>query len=59
MGLQGDIINNNIIDKGHCYVQGDESFHSIDSRNYGQFSLGLVVGKPVFILYPFNRISSL
>ena len=58
-GLWGDTVNGVYVDRGHCYVQGDETFHSIDSREYGQISLGLLVGKGVAIVYPFDRIQKL
>ncbi|EOQ99256.1 hypothetical protein J056_002381 [Wallemia ichthyophaga EXF-994] len=56
IGLYGDTINDSYVDRGHCYVQGDETFHSIDSRQYGQISLGTIIGKGIAIVYPFDRL---
>ncbi|KAI9298676.1 putative peptidase, partial [Neoconidiobolus thromboides FSU 785] len=43
------------IPKGHCWVEGDESFHSNDSNSFGPVPLGLITSKVSFIVYPFDR----
>ncbi|KAK6465497.1 peptidase S24/S26A/S26B/S26C [Scheffersomyces coipomensis] len=64
LGIQGDIINaksppypksQTKIPRNHVWVEGDNSFHSIDSNNFGPISQGLVIGKVIYILWPLNR----
>ncbi|PVZ96617.1 hypothetical protein BB558_007468 [Smittium angustum] len=69
IGLPGDIIepiqvhnkSHKLPDKlkipeGHCWVEGDEGFHSIDSNTFGYIPLGLVHGRASFVLYPFSNM---
>lgn len=42
------------IPTNHLWVEGD-NIHSVDSNEFGPVSLGLVLGKANFILYPFYR----
>lgn len=66
VGLQGDVIiprnksyprNQALIPRNHLWVEGDNSFHSIDSNDFGPISQGLVVGKVVSIIWPFGRFN--
>ncbi|KAK6197461.1 peptidase S24/S26A/S26B/S26C [Scheffersomyces amazonensis] len=43
------------VPRNHVWVEGDNSFHSIDSNNFGPVSQGLVVGKVVFVIWPLSR----
>ncbi|CAK9441486.1 uncharacterized protein LODBEIA_P53540 [Lodderomyces beijingensis] len=43
------------IPRNHLWVEGDNSFHSIDSNEFGPISKGLVVGKVVYIIWPASR----
>ncbi|OLY83415.1 Mitochondrial inner membrane protease subunit 2 [Smittium mucronatum] len=43
------------IPSGHCWVEGDEGFHSIDSNSFGYVPLGLVIGRASFVVYPFSN----
>ncbi|CAI2169492.1 1798_t:CDS:2 [Funneliformis geosporum] len=45
------------IPKGHCWVEGDEIFHSKDSNEYGPVPLALINAKVSYILWPFSRFS--
>ncbi|KAJ1654086.1 hypothetical protein IWQ61_005924 [Dispira simplex] len=40
------------IPKGHCWVEGDESFHSTDSNQFGPIPLGLVQGQVRYVVWP-------
>ncbi|KAG2171407.1 hypothetical protein INT43_009068 [Umbelopsis isabellina] len=43
------------VPKGHCWVEGDESFHSRDSNFFGAVPLGLISSKVTYILWPLSR----
>ncbi|PVU91671.1 hypothetical protein BB561_004264 [Smittium simulii] len=43
------------IPEGHCWIEGDEGFHSFDSNSFGYVPLGLIQSKVSFVLYPFYR----
>jgi len=45
------------IPKGHCWVEGDDAFHSKDSNEYGPLPLALINAKVSYILWPFSRFS--
>ncbi|PVV04955.1 hypothetical protein BB560_000531 [Smittium megazygosporum] len=66
IGLPGSLItptNNSqfpskspiVIPAGHCWIEGDEGFHSVDSNSFGYVPLGLIHGRVSFVLYPFSR----
>ncbi|ORY69321.1 signal peptidase, partial [Leucosporidium creatinivorum] len=40
------------IPAGHCWVEGDERYHSRDSNAYGPIPLGLVNARVVGVLWP-------
>lgn len=42
------------VPKGHLWVEGD-NFHSIDSRNFGPISDGLVIGRVSCVIWPPSR----
>lgn len=67
VGLQGDVIiprskayprAQALIPRNHLWVEGDNSFHSIDSNDFGPISQGLVVGKVISVLWPFGRFNT-
>ncbi|KAJ4972078.1 hypothetical protein NE237_005177 [Protea cynaroides] len=43
------------IPEGHCWVEGDNSASSLDSRSYGPIPLGLVEGRVTHIIWPPQR----
>ncbi|KAJ2834396.1 hypothetical protein GGI24_000401 [Coemansia furcata] len=43
------------VPKGHCWVEGDESFHSGDSSSFGPVSLGLIRGRALTPVWPPSR----
>lgn len=64
VGLQGDTISTNsppypkpqlTVPRNHLWVEGDNSFHSIDSNDFGAISQALVIGKVVSIIWPMSR----
>jgi signal peptidase I len=44
-----------VVPRDHFYAMGDNSPQSSDSRNWGGVPARDVVGKPLFIYYPFTR----
>ncbi|CAG8516763.1 3582_t:CDS:2 [Paraglomus brasilianum] len=44
------------IPKGHCWIEGDENFHSKDSNIYGPVPLGLITAKVTHIVWPLSRL---
>jgi inner membrane protease subunit 2 len=59
-GLTGDWTRHGqVVPKGHVWVEGDEPYHSIDSRQFGPVPVGLIVAKIPFILFPMNRFGLL
>lgn len=66
IGVQGDLVKprdltypkeSTQIPRNHLWVEGDNSFHSIDSNNFGPISQALVVGKVAAIIWPLLRLS--
>lgn len=43
------------LDKGSCWVEGDNARNSLDSNAYGPISLGLVVGTASHVIWPPER----
>ncbi|SAM01568.1 hypothetical protein [Absidia glauca] len=43
------------VPKGHCWVEGDEAFHSKDSNSFGTVPIGLINAKVTRILWPPSR----
>ncbi|KAI8337516.1 peptidase S24/S26A/S26B/S26C, partial [Chlamydoabsidia padenii] len=43
------------VPKGHCWVEGDEAFHSKDSNSFGTVPVGLINAKVTRILWPPSR----
>ncbi|KAL6133085.1 hypothetical protein ACLB2K_065322 [Fragaria x ananassa] len=64
-GLPGDWIGNRKsydvvkVPEGHCWVEGDNSSSSMDSRTFGTIPLGLIQGKVTHIVWPPQRIGCL
>ncbi|KAJ1941474.1 hypothetical protein EC988_006748, partial [Linderina pennispora] len=46
------------VPKGHCWVEGDESFHSGDSNSFGPIPLALVKGKATRVVWPPQRFGT-
>lgn len=44
------------IREGHCWVEGDNSASSLDSRSFGPVPLGLARGRVTHIVWPPHRI---
>jgi len=44
------------IQSGHCFILGDNAYHSTDSRHFGPIPLGLVTDRVVLRVWPPNRI---
>ncbi|VEU23224.1 DEKNAAC104359 [Brettanomyces naardenensis] len=44
-----------LVPVNHLWVEGD-NIHSIDSNTYGPISSGLIIGKAVYIIWPWTRI---
>jgi signal peptidase I len=59
-GLEGDWMfyrnRHATVPTGHVWVQADESFRGMDSRDFGPLPRGLIWGKAIAIIYPLNRI---
>ncbi|KAI5119894.1 hypothetical protein M0805_003698 [Coniferiporia weirii] len=47
------------IPDGHIWVEGDESFRTLDSNTFGPVASMLVDARLVYILWPFNRFGPL
>nr|XP_040566642.1 mitochondrial inner membrane protease subunit 2-like [Lepeophtheirus salmonis] len=47
------------IERGYCWVEGDNSLNSIDSTKYGQIPVGLIFGKATRVLWPPNKFRTL
>ncbi|MBW0494096.1 hypothetical protein O181_033811 [Austropuccinia psidii MF-1] len=63
IALEGDLVRGRIynsgklvkIPSGHCWVEGDDGFHSRDSNTYGPIPLGLVTSKVTMLVWPISR----
>nr|CCA24624.1 PREDICTED: mitochondrial inner membrane protease subunit 1like putative [Albugo laibachii Nc14] len=42
------------VPKGHVWVEGDNSFVSVDSRHFGSVPKALIRGRVLFVIYPFS-----
>ncbi|XP_047971483.1 mitochondrial inner membrane protease subunit 2 [Salvia hispanica] len=61
VGLPGDWIDLPSLDtvrvpEGHCWVVGDNSACSLDSRSFGLIPLGLICGRVTHTVWPPHRI---
>ncbi|GAA5905219.1 endopeptidase catalytic subunit [Sporobolomyces salmoneus] len=43
------------VPQGHCWIEGDEQFHSRDSNTFGPVPLGCVESRVDWILWPLSR----
>lgn len=66
IGVEGDIVKTLgykksfvKIPKGHCWVEGDNHSHSLDSNHFGPIPLGLVIAKASHIIWPPSQFSKL
>lgn len=62
IGLAGDIVaphghKKDIVQipEGHCWIEGDDLSHSMDSNTFGPVSIGLVTAKATYIIWPPSR----
>ncbi|KAK9291262.1 hypothetical protein L1049_009450 [Liquidambar formosana] len=46
------------VPEGHCWVEGDNSASSLDSRSFGPIPLGLVRGRVTHIVWPPQRVGA-
>ncbi|KAI8391161.1 peptidase S24/S26A/S26B/S26C [Radiomyces spectabilis] len=46
------------VPKGHCWVEGDEAFHSRDSNSFGTVPMALITAKVTHILWPPSRFGA-
>ena len=53
---QGSFVD---VPEGFCWVESDEPHVGIDSRHFGPVPLGLVKGKAIALIYPFDRMKLL
>ncbi|KAJ8616953.1 hypothetical protein MRB53_013139 [Persea americana] len=44
------------IPQGHCWVEGDNSTHSLDSRSFGPIPLALIQGRVSHVIWPPQRM---
>lgn len=44
-----------IVPKGHVWVEGDNKHNSTDSNMYGPIPIGLIRGRLLFRIYPFDE----
>ena len=44
---------------GHCWIEGDERFHTRDSNTFGPVPLGLIESKVEYIVWPPRSVRSL
>uniref|UniRef100_A0A0A9W6C1 Mitochondrial inner membrane protease subunit 2 n=1 Tax=Lygus hesperus TaxID=30085 RepID=A0A0A9W6C1_LYGHE len=47
------------VPKGHTWVEGDNTFHSYDSRLLGPIPLGLMLGKATHVVWPPHKFSKI
>ncbi|XVF55102.1 hypothetical protein PTKIN_Ptkin06aG0009400 [Pterospermum kingtungense] len=63
VGLPGDRVGTHYdmvkIPDGHCWVEGDNSSSSVDSRSFGPVPLGLINGRATHVVWPPHRIGSI
>ena len=43
------------IPKGHCWVEGDHTGHSLDSNFFGPLAIGLITARATIIVWPPSR----
>ncbi|KAK1426955.1 hypothetical protein QVD17_15637 [Tagetes erecta] len=60
VAMEGDYISDTKgamkVPEGHCWVEGDNSAFSSDSRIYGPVPLGLIRGRVTHVIWPLERI---
>ncbi|XP_076927979.1 uncharacterized protein LOC143591750 [Bidens hawaiensis] len=60
VAMEGDYISDTSgakkVPEGHCWVEGDNSAFSSDSRTYGPIPLGLIQGRVTHVIWPPERI---
>lgn len=60
VAMEGDYISNvngaSKVPEGHCWVEGDNSASSFDSRSFGPIPLGLIHGRVTHVIWPPQRI---
>ncbi|KAL9071912.1 MAG: hypothetical protein Q9157_005296 [Trypethelium eluteriae] len=48
-----------LVPYGHIWVEGDNWRKTRDSNDYGPISKALIIGKPKYIIWPWNRMGAL
>ncbi|XP_032228729.1 mitochondrial inner membrane protease subunit 2 isoform X1 [Nematostella vectensis] len=43
------------IPRGHCWIEGDNSNHSMDSNTFGPVPVGLIQAKATHVVWPYRR----
>lgn len=60
-GIPGDKIrkgfSSQVVPKGHVWLEGDNKNNSTDSRTYGPVPIGLLRGRAVCKVFPFNKVT--
>ena len=66
IGLENDVVSTKgyttkfvRIPEGHCWVEGDNKGHTIDSNCFGPISLNLITAKATRIIWPPSSCQSL
>ncbi|KAI8052809.1 peptidase S24/S26A/S26B/S26C [Syncephalis plumigaleata] len=47
------------VPRGHCWVEGDDPFHSRDSNAFGPVPVGLIQSRVVCVVWPLRRFGTL
>ncbi|CAG2102551.1 unnamed protein product [Medioppia subpectinata] len=47
-------ISQQVVPRGHVWLTGDNTNHSTDSRDWGPIPIGLIVGKAVLRIWPYE-----
>ena len=62
IGLEGDLVKTLgyrekvlRVPKGHCWVEGDHTGHSLDSNYFGPIAVGLITAQATTIVWPPSR----
>ncbi len=64
IGVSGDnikqgFLSQQMVPRGHVWLQGDNVNDSKDSRDFGAVPIGLILGKVIFKVYQFNFFNRL
>ncbi|XP_010464530.1 PREDICTED: mitochondrial inner membrane protease subunit 2-like [Camelina sativa] len=63
VGMPGEWISSSRdvvrVPEGHCWVEGDNKYSSLDSRTFGPIPLGLIRGRVTRVVWPPQRVSKI